>query len=157
MCSSDLWAFPNLGNYQWSNEVKNNVFETKSAGFYQTTITNSCGIFKHEIEVKTEDCNCNIFIPTVFSPHTIDGVNDELKCFVKCGLGFKVLRFQIFDRWGNQLYLLSDATPNAIAWDGIFRGELLPQGVYTYTLEYEYLKKGKIIRENKLEIGRAHV
>ena len=142
-------VFPNLGTYEWSNGLKNNVFETKSAGIYQTTITNTCGVFKHEIVVKEEDCSCNIFIPTAFSPYNIDGINDVLNCYVKCGFNFKVLRFQIYDRWGSQIYDLSDVQVTEIAWDGTFRGKPCSQGVYTYNIEYEYLKKGKIVKENK--------
>ncbi len=150
-CKGEIFSLtlPNIGTYQWSNASKNNVFTTKSAGNYQLTLTTDCGIYKHEIDLKEEDCTCNIYIPNAFSPNG-DQINDALNCYVKCAIDFKVLRFQVFDRWGNQVYFLTDTTAAAIAWDGTFRGELLEQGVYTYALEYEYVEKGKIIKENKI-------
>jgi gliding motility-associated-like protein len=139
---------PDIGAFQWSNTSKNNVFSTKSAGNYQLTVTTDCGIYQHKINVTEEDCSCNIFIPNAFSPNG-DQINDELNCYVKCGIDFNVSRFQVFDRWGNQVYFLTDTKSSAIAWDGTFRGELLEQGIYTYTLEYEYVKKGQLVKEKK--------
>lgn len=143
-------VFPDIGKFQWSNGTTKNILSTREQGIYKATITTSCGSFQYEIDLKEKDCNCNIFVPTAFSPHLQDGINDELHCYVQCGAGFKVLRFQVFDRWGNQVHLIENEEVENIFWNGQFRGELLPQGVYTYTLEYEYLKKGKILKEKKL-------
>jgi gliding motility-associated-like protein len=141
--------FPTLGNYQWNNGTIQNSLNVKEQGIYKATISTTCGTYPYQIEVKEKDCNCNIYIPTAFSPHQQDGFNDELRCYAQCGTNFKVLRFQVFDRWGNQVYLIENEEVTNIFWNGTFRGELLPQGVYTYTLEYEYLKKGNLVKDRK--------
>ncbi|NJK83164.1 MAG: T9SS type B sorting domain-containing protein [Saprospiraceae bacterium] len=42
--------------------------------------------------------------------------------------------FQIFDRWGNVLYQVKEATTNDIhlGWDGTAHGQELPSGVYLW-------------------------
>jgi gliding motility-associated-like protein len=75
-----------------------------------------------------------IYIPNAFSPND-DGINDLFQVF---GRDFKILRMAIFDRWGNQVF---DATLPDSAWNGSFRNQLSPQGVYTYFIDYQDLKR----------------
>ena len=44
-----------------------------------------------------------------------------------------VLRFQIFDRFGNLVY--NNETPND-GWDGTFNGDLSNSDVYLYNIEF---------------------
>lgn len=66
-----------------------------------------------------------VFIPDIFSPNG-DGLNDEL--FVR-GQGLSDMTFQIFDRWGDRVFLSENAD---FPWDGRFRGVDVPSGVYVY-------------------------
>jgi gliding motility-associated-like protein len=68
------------------------------------------------------------FIPNVFTPNG-DGVNDLF--FVKSGQGVSVLKFEIFDRWGEKLY------DGLLGWDGTYNGKLCEHGVYLYTVELQ--------------------
>jgi gliding motility-associated-like protein len=51
----------------------------------------------------------------------------------KC-LSSSLLR--IYDRWGG---LLFESPEINAGWDGTFKGELLANGVYTFTFEYKLL------------------
>jgi len=66
-------------------------------------------------------------IPTGFTPNA-DGLNE--------GFGlpniFEVETFEVFDRWGGMVFKGSSTTPR---WDGRLNGEVLPAGVYTYTIQ----------------------
>jgi gliding motility-associated-like protein len=76
--------------------------------------------------------NFNVFIPSAI---TINGdlLNDGFKIE---GIG-EVLDFKmvIFNRWGQQIYMSNDPKK---AWDGSFQGSYVPDGVYTYLIQFKY-------------------
>ncbi len=79
-----------------------------------------------------------IFIPNVFSPNG-DGFNDVF--FVQ-GRGFGVIQqFQIFDRWGKQVYSAAKGNINDpdIGWDGRTENGFYNNAVFVYFVEIEYL------------------
>ncbi|MEO1713792.1 MAG: gliding motility-associated C-terminal domain-containing protein, partial [Bacteroidota bacterium] len=81
----------------------------------------------------------NVYTPNVFSPNN-DGINDVFMIYT--GPSVRVIRnFQIFDRWGSQLYTAQDAQPNdpQYAWDGRSRGQEMKNGVYIFFAEIEHL------------------
>jgi gliding motility-associated-like protein len=45
---------------------------------------------------------------------------------------FEIESFEVFDRWGGMVFRGSSKTPR---WDGKLNGEVLPAGVYTYTIQ----------------------
>ncbi len=68
-------------------------------------------------------------IPNAFSPNG-DGINDIYRFNIR---GIKdIIDFSIYDRWGKQVYNGSDKDSG---WDGTYRGEPLPLGVYVYALQ----------------------
>lgn len=83
-------------------------------------------------------------INNVFTPNN-DGVNDEYH------FGDEMLvelRVTIYNRWGQQVYAINDVKGS---WDGkSFNGELVPEGVYFFTMEAigslgdSYIEKGAI-------------
>jgi gliding motility-associated-like protein len=79
-------------------------------------------------------------VPTGFSPN-MDGVNDVL--YIDGG-PFNKVDFQVFNNWGQVVFKTEDA---AIGWDGMFRDQEVPLGVYTWVLTVE-MKDGKIITKS---------
>jgi len=83
-------------------------------------------------------------INNVFTPNN-DGVNDEYH------FGDEMLvelRVAIYNRWGQQVYAFNDVKGS---WDGkSFNGELVPEGVYFFTMEAigslgdSYMEEGTI-------------
>jgi len=69
-----------------------------------------------------------VFIPNAFSPNS-DGINDV---FDISGTGIKSYTFNIYDRWGEQLF---EATPGHTGWDGTFKGAQVPESIYIYQLD----------------------
>jgi len=71
----------------------------------------------------------NFFIPSAFTPNG-DGINDVFR-FVATGVS--QLEIQIFNRWGERVFI---SNSSQAVWDGndAETGEPLPGGVYTYIL-----------------------
>ncbi|MFN8310472.1 MAG: gliding motility-associated C-terminal domain-containing protein [Chitinophagales bacterium] len=66
------------------------------------------------------------FVPNAFSPNG-DGHNDEWEIFCRY---VKTFSLKVFNRWGEMVFSTED--PQA-GWNGRYRGEAQPAGVYTYT------------------------
>jgi gliding motility-associated-like protein len=69
-----------------------------------------------------------VFVPNAFTPNG-DGQNDVLTPFVS---GSKYFDFMIFNRWGEKVFQTDN--PN-FGWDGTFKGDKAPFGVYIYHLK----------------------
>jgi len=83
------------------------------------------------INVKDPD----LIIPNVLTPNG-DGVNDQL---VLSEQFFKLYQIQIFNRWGNMVYMIENQTGLAL-WDGhTSDGVPCTDGVYFYRLQGEML------------------
>lgn len=69
-------------------------------------------------------------VPTAFSPNG-DGINDE---FLVVNNGIEVLNLKIFNQWGALIY---EASSPGFKWNGTYKGEGVPEGVYIWTIEAE--------------------
>jgi gliding motility-associated-like protein len=143
---------PLFGTYSWSSGSTEKTITVGTSGYYTVTITNECGEFNFSTQVSAKDCACNVYVPTAISPDG-DGINDELRAYVGCDYGHRILRFQVFDRWGGQIY--STAADEEIAWDGSARGKPATPGLYAWVLEYEVTRNGKT--ERKTEKGEVSI
>lgn len=137
---------PIVGSYEWSSGEKTNSIQIKSPKTYSVTITTNCSQLTQIFEVKTEECNCNVYIPSAFSPNN-DGINDFLECFVGCKFDFRPLRFQIFDRWGSLVFQTASSNLQDLKWDGTFGNKPLGTGIFIYSFEYEFTRNGKIKKQ----------
>jgi gliding motility-associated-like protein len=71
-----------------------------------------------------------VYIPNTFTPNN-DNSNEIFKV---SGIGVKSVQINIFDRWGKQIFRSPVGPLDKIWWDGFYRGELCPQGVYIYSI-----------------------
>jgi gliding motility-associated-like protein len=87
------------------------------------------------------DRNIDIYIPNAFSPHNDDGINDLFMPFGKSSLAATIQSFQIYDRWGEQVFFDEDFQLNdpARGWNGVFRETDAPTGVYVYYIVMEFV------------------
>ena len=76
--------------------------------------------------------NTEIVMPNIFSPQA-GGFG--VPAFASISI---VNRLAVYDRWGSEVYLATNYAPSTSAqqWDGSFQGQLVPQGVYVYIVEY---------------------
>jgi len=85
--------------------------------------------FSNTIEIQDP---FTLYIPSVFSP---DGDNTNDVFYIK-GKGFDELSFEIYNRWGQQVFQ-SDELNNG--WDGTYQNQPSPIGTYVYQLKIEGL------------------
>lgn len=84
-----------------------------------------------------------LFIPNTFTPNG-DGQNDV---FYPRGTGLDNIKsFRIFNRWGEVVYQNSNFKLNdaSTAWDGTYKGNILPPDVFMYILE-AYCEDGEVM------------
>ncbi|HLP20281.1 MAG TPA: gliding motility-associated C-terminal domain-containing protein, partial [Chitinophagales bacterium] len=78
--------------------------------------------------------NYDIFIPNTFTPNG-DGNNDLFQIFGNLP-ALKYVGVQIFNRAGEKVF---DSNDLAFTWDGTYKGQPLPAGVYVYTLRVVFV------------------
>ena len=118
------------GRYLWNDGSTTASLPITASGTYSVTVTNECGNGMAATQVKLETCDA-LYIPTAFSPNG-DGINDQF--LLQSPLPLQIEQFQIFDRWGNQVYQRNGSflLDESQGWDGTFRGRPLPTGPYIY-------------------------
>jgi gliding motility-associated-like protein len=108
--------------------------------FYEIIITDANGCIASDdiaIRVKKEK---QIHIPTGFSPNR-NGINDFLFVQADEGKVASILQFEIFNRWGERVFITNNISPNEpnLGWDGTFKGLLLDAGVFGWVVEVEFI------------------
>jgi gliding motility-associated-like protein len=88
-----------------------------------------------------------VYIPNAFTPNG-DGVNDEWLVF---GTGIKDIKATIFNRWGEKIFESDDQSHG---WDGTYRGQLQPPGVYVFLVDIVYLSDEKVTKSGSLTLIR---
>jgi len=119
-------------SFMWddgSNEFDRILMEE---GIYTLNVFNRCQSFDDTLRLNYVDCTCQLFIGNVFTPNA-DGVNDNFAPAFNCTLG--TYNFQVFDRWGNQVF---ETSAQGETWDGrdSNNGEY-QEGVYYWKLRYK--------------------
>jgi PKD repeat protein len=80
----------------------------------------------------------NLFLPNSFVP---EDPNLELRVFSGKGSGLKSWRLSVFNKWGELMWetsKLDDGKPTE-GWDGTFKGMAMPQGVYFWKADVQFL------------------
>ncbi len=81
-----------------------------------------------------------IFIPNIIYTESTRNENKILYIFAKENSVKKIVRFQVFDRWGELVFAANNFPPNdaAFGWDGSFKGKIT-SGVYVYFAEVTFI------------------
>jgi gliding motility-associated-like protein len=94
-----------------------------------------------------------VAVPTGFTPNR-DNENDLL--LVHGQKGTKVLKFQVFDRWGELVFQDANFEVNDYTrgWDGSFKEQPMTPGIFIWFLEVEYLDGFKEIKRGQTTLIR---
>jgi len=103
----------------------------------------------------TVDVDVDIYIPNVFSPND-DGINDYVTVFTEADKVRRVVYLEIFDRWGNQVFVGEDFEPNdpLKGWDGSFKGKKMNPAVFAYIARVELINGDLVNRKGDITLLR---
>ena len=119
-------------SYLWQDNSTNSQFLVEEEGvYYVDAIIFPCPAIRDSVTISKKDCNCYFYLPNSFTPND-DAKNDVLKAEYTCD--FKSFNFAIYNRWGEKLFETNNPSNG---WNGYFKGELLPAGVYICKVNYE--------------------
>ncbi|HRB66946.1 MAG TPA: gliding motility-associated C-terminal domain-containing protein [Chitinophagales bacterium] len=94
------------------------------------------------VYILVEDC----IFPNAFSPNN-DGINDYF--VIPCLEGEAV--FSVWNRWGIEVYRNDTYMNN---WDGLYKGNPLPEGTYYYILQYTKSSGEEVNRAGFISLRR---
>ncbi|RYY52672.1 MAG: T9SS type B sorting domain-containing protein, partial [Chitinophagaceae bacterium] len=88
-----------------------------------------------------------VFIPNTFTPNN-DGKNDILYVY---GNSIAKLKLRVYNQWGQFIY---ESLNVANGWNGTYRGEIQPNGVYVYYAEVEFNDGSKVSKKGTITLLR---
>ncbi|MDX2134857.1 MAG: gliding motility-associated C-terminal domain-containing protein [Saprospiraceae bacterium] len=107
---------------------------------YRVQVTDARGCTAEATVRVDVDQNRLLYVPTAFSPN--GDQNNDLLVVHGPGQGVsEIMRFSVYDRWGEEVYTDTQFLPNTPArgWDGMFRGSPCDGGVYAWVIEVRYI------------------
>lgn len=131
-------------SYLWTptNQISREI-TILNPGDYSVTVSRSNGCTRTASLSVSEICEPTAFIPSAFTPDG-DGLNDILKPYVSNFTGYS---FRVYDRFGQLVYYSEDPDEG---WDGRFKGEDAPIGIYVYRVNYKGFDRDGIKTKRKL-------
>jgi gliding motility-associated-like protein len=131
---------PDVTQYLWSPPTYLNCLNCpmplstpKENITYKVTVSNAAGCTASDTLRVTLTCSdADVFLPNTFTPNG-DGANDV---FYPRGKGIRTVKYlRIFNRWGEMVYEKKDFNidDRSAGWDGVYKGQRLPSGVFVYT------------------------
>jgi gliding motility-associated-like protein len=124
-----LWDFGD--GTTGTNERPQHTYELPGTYTVSMTVTNDNGCEATVIDSVTVYPPLHVYVPNSFTPNN-DGINDV---FGVVGEGYLWYDLEVFDRWGNKV--VSGRYRDDTAWDGTYKGKLVPAGAYTYRVWIE--------------------
>ncbi|MBK7937237.1 MAG: gliding motility-associated C-terminal domain-containing protein [Lewinellaceae bacterium] len=123
---------------------------------YQVTVQSGDGCVASDRVLIRVDNEPHIYIPNVFSPWDEDGDNDVVYIFADNKQVRMIKSFQIYDRWGEQVFVKENFFPNdpAYGWGGRLRGKLLAPAVFVYYAEIELIDGSLLLFKGDVTIAK---
>ena len=117
--------------YLWQNDTsaRGRYYQVSKGGSYKVLVFNQFGCSSEKMFSVREMCKPRLFVPNAFTPN---GSNNNQ--FKVQHANIKSYQMLIFNRWGEIIFESLD--PN-ISWNGTYRDEMMPLGVYPWVVTYE--------------------
>ena len=102
------------------------------------------------------DRNIDIYAPNIIWPEDPDGQNAAFTLFTRQGSVNQILSLQVYDRWGEQLFVNKNFLPDdpQVGWAGDFKGEPVNPGVFVWWAEVELVDGQKILMKGDVTVVR---
>lgn len=144
--NSRAWANDFISSYQWRMDAAEFFCDTCRTvalrpiqpGWVYLEARNLNGCPAQDSFFVELNREAAVFLPDAFTPNS-DGLNEQLVVFGGQSVR-RVTDYQIFDRWGEQVYQAQDLFLNQDSryWDGSFKGRPMNPGVFVCMVEVEF-------------------
>ncbi|WP_083781084.1 gliding motility-associated C-terminal domain-containing protein [Chitinophaga pinensis] len=128
-------------NYKWQDSSSLPIFPVTQAGHYAIVANNSCGQSIDEVDIAFQECGCQVYLPTAFTPNA-DGVNDYFRPKFRCPI--TEFELVIFNRWGQRIYYTTDPD---VGWKGTWQKGRVPFGSYVWMMDYKVVSTGEKVKK----------
>jgi gliding motility-associated-like protein len=129
--------------YLWQDGSTNSNFVVNEEGHYYVIVTGNCGSDMDSIYIDFGNFICEAYVPNAFTPNG-DHKNDVFIPILDCDI--IEYKLTIFDRWGQLVFLTTDQNEG---WDGTIENEIVPIGVYVWTLSFKVALYNSITVQTK--------
>ncbi|MCB0557737.1 MAG: gliding motility-associated C-terminal domain-containing protein [Phaeodactylibacter sp.] len=150
-----IWTFPVDSFPCVDADCLSKELQLEASTLVRATVvdSNGCSAYDELLLILRKDRK--VYIPNAFSPNG-DGANDRFTVFANEDEVVQVRRLMIMDRWGEQVFSLSNFPPNQpqLGWDGRLRNEPLNPAVFAYFAEIEFVDGEVVLFEGSLTLVR---
>jgi gliding motility-associated-like protein len=157
------------GNLQYAGATRDTFFidtslftrENYGACYQVKAVSNDTGPVSYS-NIYCFSTDARIYIPNIFTPNN-DSLNDF---FAPTCMGIKEYTLKVYNRWDEKVYgvkvpLAGDpgASPGlsgtrSAGWNGTFKGQPAPEGIYIYDIKAFDLKGNVILRKGLVNLVR---
>ena len=137
----NLDAGPGFESYKWQDGSSGRFYTAVDKGIYWVEVTDEDGC-KNSDSASLISCALKLSVPNAFTPNG-DGLNDVFKALTNSN-DISEFRMLIYNRWGQQLFESDDVNRG---WDGTYKAEPCPEGVYIWIISYK--QAGNLKAEQK--------
>lgn len=127
-------------NYYWNNGSKDSILNVMRYGNYYVSIDHICGRIYDSVSIKSPEVN--IFVPNAFTPDESNN-NTFYPSFINNN-SISLESFEIYNKWGTKVH-----NSITIPWDGTYKNNIVPNGVYLWRLLYRTKYTGNKLFEMK--------
>ncbi len=129
-------------SFNWSSTIPfteptlaEQVIRPSETAYYVLEVTTAEGCTTRDTLLVTVVEKSAVYLPTSFSPNG-DNINDRWVVYAGNQVAL-VERVQIYDRWGNRVYMQQNFPPNDpdYGWDGQFEGQSVNSAVFSCLVE----------------------
>lgn len=142
-----LDATNNNATYLWNDGSTLPTLTVVNTGLQSVMVTIGNCNATDSIWIDHEVCGVFVEMPNIITPNG-DGYNDV---FIPISfLGIKEVTTIIYNRWGNEVFITKDPQ---VKWDGKDkRNEIVPSGVYYWTMQIEGLDGEKVTKNGHVTV-----
>lgn len=135
-------------NVIWNTNDTTLMINVTETGEYSVYASNLCGSDETSTFVSFDECSCDIWAPTAFTPDN-DGVNDVFVPIIRCDA--VSYQLNIYNRWGEVVFY---STNQGEIWTGcVHNGDYFSRdGVYAWEVSYSSQSDQLILHQ-----ARGHV
>ena len=132
-------------NVIWNTNDTTPIINVTETGEYSIYASNLCGSDETSTIVSFDECSCDIWAPTAFTPDN-DGVNDVFVPIISCDA--VSYQLNIFNRWGEVVFY---STNQGEIWTGcVHNGDYFSRdGVYAWEVFYSSQSDQLILHQER--------